>query len=97
MANHLINDRGETVIAQGAPGSRARVRCECPALLERLRRHYRENRDTYGAGVDRAIAMIRKAGIDGEMSTLSLLEEAGYENEGPGTVMQLIRNVTRGD
>ena len=36
--NHTTNDRGETVIAVGAPGSVARIRVEHPVLLERIAR-----------------------------------------------------------
>jgi hypothetical protein len=34
MANHIINDLGETVLAVGAPGSRARFRVEHPSLIK---------------------------------------------------------------
>jgi hypothetical protein len=30
MANHIVNDRGETVLAMGAPGSQARFKAEHP-------------------------------------------------------------------
>ena len=30
MTNHITNERGESVIAEGAPGSLARLRCEFP-------------------------------------------------------------------
>ena len=30
MTNHITNERGEDVIAVGAPGSLARLRCELP-------------------------------------------------------------------
>ncbi len=34
--NYLHNDRGQRVIAEGAPGSQARVRCEYPQLISEL-------------------------------------------------------------
>lgn len=36
MANHLINDLHQTVIAVGAPGSIERAKCEHPALIGKL-------------------------------------------------------------
>jgi hypothetical protein len=36
MVNYLTNDRGETVIAVGAPGSVERARVEWPAIIEYL-------------------------------------------------------------
>jgi len=40
MANHLINDRGQSVLAIGAPGSQARVRIQYPKLIESINSYY---------------------------------------------------------
>jgi len=37
MANHLINDQCEAVVAVGAPGSIERARCEWPALIQKIK------------------------------------------------------------
>lgn len=71
--NHLFNDRGQRVIAAGAPGSRERVKCEYPALLDELR----ELR-ARGGKTESAIRCIRKAGVRGMVEYESLLLEAGY-------------------
>jgi hypothetical protein len=36
MANHVTNDRGENVVAIGAPGSLERVKCERPELINHI-------------------------------------------------------------
>lgn len=36
--NTIVNDRGESVVAVGAPGSTARLRVQYPNLIEELRR-----------------------------------------------------------
>lgn len=36
MANHIINDQGETVVAVGAPGSIERLKAEYPLLISGL-------------------------------------------------------------
>lgn len=40
MSNHILNDRNQTVLAVGAPGSVERAKCEHPALIERLRKSF---------------------------------------------------------
>lgn len=37
MANHLTNDKGETIIACGAEGSQARMFCQYPKLIQHLK------------------------------------------------------------
>lgn len=37
MANHIVNDRGETVLAVGAPGSDARFEVQYPSLIEKAK------------------------------------------------------------
>ena len=36
MANHITNDKGETVLVVGMPGSRAYLECQRPSLIEDL-------------------------------------------------------------
>ena len=72
--NYLFNDRGQRVIAEGAPGSQARVRCEYPALIADLQ----ERRVGGGKMASSALHHIRKAGVRGMLEYESLLIEAGY-------------------
>ena len=71
--NYLHNDRGQRVIAEGAPGSQARVRCEYPALIAEL-----QERRANGKTAAAAMVAIRKAGVRGMAEYESLLLEAGY-------------------
>lgn len=91
--NHSTNDKGECVISVGAPGSLARVQCEYPALIERLNALFSDSVDCYGRAVDRAIEMIRQAGIRSEMETNNLLSASHYGNEKPGSVAALVVSV----
>jgi len=36
MTNHIVNDRGETVLAVGMPGSIARLKAQYPRLISEL-------------------------------------------------------------
>ena len=47
MVNHLVNDKGETAIAVGAPGSVERARVEWPALIEYLDNAYFDHKVSY--------------------------------------------------
>lgn len=71
--NCLFNDRGQRVIAVGAPGSRERVKCEWPALLDEL-----QALRARGKGTESALRQIRAAGARGMVEYESLLLEAGY-------------------
>ena len=71
--NYLHNDRGQRVIAEGAPGSQARVRCEYPQLISELTEMRRK-----GKTPSAALGHIRKAGVRGMLDYESLLIEAGY-------------------
>lgn len=71
--NYLHNDRGQRVIAEGYPGSQARVRCEYPQLIAEL-----QERRTNGKTAAAALRLIREAGVRGMMEYESLLLEAGY-------------------
>lgn len=69
----LRNDRGQMVIAEGAPGSQARVCCEWPQLIADLSELQRG-----GKRVTSALRAIRKAGARGLLEVKWLLLEAGY-------------------
>lgn len=71
--NYLHNDRGQRVIAVGAPGSRERVKCEYPQLIEEL-----QALRLRGKSAEAALRHIRKAGVRGMVEYESLLLEAGY-------------------
>ena len=71
---HIIDDYGRTVIAIGAPGSRARVRVQYPKLIERISSLHLQNY-SYGSYVadDMVTAMI-DAGIESKLEAESLVE-----------------------
>ena len=93
MANHVQNDRGEWVIAVGAPGSMERVRVERPSLIERLNNLYLQSDGCCGRCVDEAIEMIRSEGIRSEMETRSLLSVSLYGEEPEGSVAKLVMRI----
>lgn len=83
MANHTKNDRWETVIVSGAPGSRARMLCLWPDLIERLNAIHQKGvgqDGVYVPGADRdeAVEAIRAVGIMTAMETDSLLAVSDY-------------------
>lgn len=91
--NHVVNDKGETVIAIGAPGSVARAKVQWPALIENLNRLYASAYESHGRAVDEAIEMIRAAGVKGRMETDSILMASDYSNETPGSITSLVRSI----
>lgn len=92
MANHVTSDRGETVIAVGAPGSIERVKVEWPALIEKVAQLYEASADLPGRGLNQATEMIQSAGVDvGSLTMLSILEVAGYRQQKADEIVRLIR------
>lgn len=75
MANHIVNDRGETVIAEGAPGSLARVITERPALLDDLKRLKSE-----GISQGEAQQVLQAIGVTGIEMT-SVIAASAYGGE----------------
>jgi len=71
--NYLINDLGVNVIAEGAPGSLARIRCQFPGLISRL-----QLRD-----IDQTAQEMIRAGIESKMEAENLVwavsEQLDYE------------------
>lgn len=74
--NYVPADNGEMVIAEGAPGSIARVRVQFPCLIEKLRKLKRENRP-----VQDAEFLMQCNGINSRLERNSLLTVASYPPE----------------
>lgn len=68
--NHLINDLGVNVVAEGAPGSLARIRCQFPGRLQ-LR------------NIEQTAQEMIRAGIESKMEAENLVwavsEQLDYE------------------
>ncbi|MCI0393254.1 MAG: hypothetical protein MOB07_31380 [Acidobacteria bacterium] len=64
-----------------------------PELIGQVRRHYEASEGAPGRCVDQAIEMIRKANVRHEVTTLAILEAAGYSGQQPA--MEIVRRVTR--
>lgn len=79
--NYVINDRGQPVIAVGAPGSVERVTVERPELLERLNKLRIQAYGSPGHGLDAAIELIRAVGVRSEMETSALVQASNYKNK----------------
>jgi hypothetical protein len=93
--NHVLNDRGETVIAVGAPGSVERARCEYPHLIEDLDvlrpqeldgdRFRRSDSSTiiaqtlFDRGILPKVEPFRQPGYSSRLECSSVLEAAGFE------------------
>jgi len=88
--NHTTNDRGEYVIAIGAPGSIARVTVEYPMLIAELNDLYENAGDCYGRMVDEAVKLIRASGIKSKLETQSVLAASYYGQEPEGSVTSLL-------
>jgi len=94
--NHIINDKNESVIAIGAPGSFERVKVEFPALIEKLNNLYWACYECYGHSVDEAVEIIRTAGIKNPMETNNLLLASDYSQDvGKGSATDLVLVVGR--
>ena len=91
--NHVVNDKGETVIAIGAPGSIERAKVQWPALIEQLNRLYSSAYESYGKAVAEVYQMNRDAGVKGRMETDSILLASDYRNESEGSVLSLTRRI----
>lgn len=87
--NMLKNDKGEIVCQEGAENSPARVKCQYPALFERLDSLFCQE-----ARIDKALEAIREWGINEEWKTLLILEQTMYAH---GKDINIIRAVTRKD
>lgn len=94
--NTIVNDRGEVVTSVGAPGSFANIVCRYPALIAQLNKLYDVEYDSYGRGVDRAIKLIRSAGIEDEQVTCDLLLASSYGSERPESVTNFVVSFSKG-
>ena len=93
MANHLTNDRGQSVMAIGAPASVERVKVEFPALIDRLNSLYFQAYESPGRAVDEAVGMIRAAGVTATLETRSILAASHYGDEPTGSVSAMVMAV----
>ena len=93
--NHVVDDRGQVVIAAGAPGSVARVQCEHPALIARLNALRWGSMDYHAHAIDEAVQLIRDAGVRDEVLTATLLEASDYAAETDGSAMRIMLALTK--
>lgn len=91
--NKILNDRGEWVVAVGAPASIERVKVERPTLISALDILYWQSQDYYGRCVDDAIKLIREHGIRSELETRSVLMASAYSMERAGSVTDLVMSI----
>jgi len=73
MVNSIVNDRGQTVYAIGAPGSLARVKVQYPKLIDRLNSLWMQQ-----ANIADAIIAVREAGISSPYETNSLIDASFF-------------------
>ena len=92
--NKIQNDYGELVVAVGAPGSIARVKCERPGLIDSINRMYDDYYGCPGRGIDDVIEAIRKAGIRSSLQTRSILAATRYAEEPQGSVTSLVMSIS---
>jgi hypothetical protein len=97
MANYIENDRGEMVIAVGAPGSIERAKVQWPELIRKLDSLFcfASGYELPGKSIDDAVTMISSAGVTTKAEKLAVLNASLYVNEGPGTVAELVRGTLR--
>lgn len=76
MVNSVKNDKGEYVIAVGAPSSEARVAVEYPKLIEDINKIYFW--DTWPKRQDLAIELIRERGIKDPLTTTSIMNVSAF-------------------
>lgn len=86
--NGIINDRGESVIAVGAPNSIARAACRWPKLIDRLQSLFMQQ-----ARIDTAIREIREAGVTEDWETLAILENTYFTS---AACYGIVKAVSRG-
>lgn len=70
--NYIPDDKGNMVLAIGAPGSIERVRVQYPDLIERCRRQE----------TSPAVALIRARGITSLLETANILTASGIRPVG---------------
>ena len=88
--NHVLSDRGESVVACGAPGSLARVQCERPALIEHIgvMRDIEEVEGRLAASDSSTLlaALLHNHGVDSPMESSAVMLAGGYSEESAGDV-----------
>jgi len=93
--NHIVDDRGATVLAIGAPNSIARIQVTYPELIGRLNALFDQAYECPGKALDEALGLIRASNIRDERETLNILEASQYGTMTDGSVMGLVRRVTK--
>jgi hypothetical protein len=93
--NHIKNDLGEWAVAVGADGSIERCKVAYPKLIKQLNDLYYSAYECFGKAVDKAVEMIREAGIKSELETNSILAASHYGQEPSGSVTALTASVTK--
>ena len=91
--NYTKNDKGEMVIAIGAPGSIERSKVEWPHLIECINAIWVERTGLPGRGIDEAIELIRKRGIKGRLETNSILSASYFADEPEGSVTKMVLSI----
>jgi hypothetical protein len=94
--NYTTDDLGRSVIAVGAPGSVERMRCERPALIERMNAIRACSYDCrQSKAIDVALDEARAAGVRSGLETRSIILASDYaEDAVPGSVAAMILAVT---
>ena len=93
--DHILNDRGETVLAVGKPGSVERAQCERPEFLKRLM-DYRNEQAAKGSATPKldeeatvyVAQSLHEQGIVAEDEAISLLSAAGFQKDVEGDVLR---------
>jgi len=66
------------------------VKDQYPDLIKRINDLYIRSYSTYGRAVDRAIEIMREAGIQSALETQAILRASLYNQEGSGSVAKMI-------
>lgn len=81
MANYTLNDKGQEVLAIGAPGSIVRVQVEYPSLIEKINSFWFQFAEgNYRQGIPEVIDMIREAGITSHLETESIIKSTYFKD-----------------
>lgn len=88
--NYIENDKGEIVIAVGEPGSPKRMETQYPKLIHSLNYLHESSYDVAGRAIDKAVEMIRDAGVSDYKDTSTILSLTRYGKEPGGSVASMV-------